>query len=107
MTFDFMKFEEAQTLNAIWRNAAEKAKKNRTIFAQNRLRPFEVLPELKKTLDIIGGSSEVKRFTVRTLARLGAEPEQFKNYFKASLMGLPKYVQERLEQHGLAGTPFH
>ncbi len=105
MIFDFMTVDEAQELNTIWTNAGEKAKKSRTVFAQNSLRPSDVLPELKRTLEIIGGRDDVKRFTIRALARLGAEPEQLKKFFKAPLMGLPGYVQERLEQEGLVGTP--
>ena len=105
LTFDFTTEEEAQALNAIWKDAAEKTKKNRTVFAQNRLRPSDVLPELERIRGVIGGPDDVKRFTIRTLARLGAEPEPFKNSFKAPLEGLPRYVRERLEQHGLVGAP--
>jgi hypothetical protein len=62
-------------------------------------------PVIERIRGVIGGPDDVKRFTIRTLARLGAEPEPFKNSFKAPLEGLPRYVRERLEQHGLVGAP--
>ena len=55
-----------------WRDAEEKAKANRTIFAQRRLKPEDVLPEWHKSLAAIGGRDDVKRFTDRALTRLGA-----------------------------------
>jgi hypothetical protein len=55
-----------------WKDAAEKAKKNRTVFAQRRLKPEDVLPEWHKSLAAIGGREDVQRFTGRALARLGS-----------------------------------
>ena len=104
--FEFMELEEAKTIEARWRDAAEKAKKNRTVFAQRRLRPEEVLPEWRKTLAAIGGKDDVQRFTGRALARLGAPLEALTRGFKAPLGGLPEDLCERLEGEGLSGTTF-
>ncbi len=106
--FDFMGLEEARTIETRWRDAAEKAKKNRTVFAQRRIKPEEVLPEWRKTLDAVGGKEDVQRFTSRALARLGAGLEPVsasrRRGFKAPLAALPEEVRERLEAEGLSGT---
>ncbi|WP_449424052.1 helicase-related protein, partial [Rhodanobacter lindaniclasticus] len=39
--FDFSQYEESRTLDLRWTDLAEKAKRNRTIFAQRRLRPTD------------------------------------------------------------------
>jgi superfamily II DNA or RNA helicase len=106
-SFDFMQLPSAQAIEARWQDAAEKAKRNRTIFAQRRLKPEDVLPEWRKTLEAVGGERDVKRFTSRALARLGAglEPlREGRRGFKAPLATLPEEVRERLETEGLTGT---
>ncbi len=62
---------EAQAIDGAWRDAAERARRSRTVFAQRRLKPEDVLPEWHKTLAAIGGREDVQRFTGRSLARLG------------------------------------
>ena len=74
-TFSFVELEEAKAIETRWRDAAEKAKKNRTVFAQRRLKPEDVLPEWKKSLAALGGKEDVQRFTGRALARLGGALE--------------------------------
>lgn len=87
-----------------WARAEEKAKANRTIFAQRRLKPEDVLPEWNKTLAALGGSDDVKRFTDRALTRYGAGLEALRRGFKAPTAALPEEVRERLETEGLTGT---
>ena len=87
-----------------WTDAAEKAKRNRTVFAQRRLKPEDVLPEWNKTLAAVGGREEVQRFTERALSRLGSGLERQKRGYKAPLAALPEDVRERLESEGLSGT---
>jgi superfamily II DNA or RNA helicase len=87
-----------------WKDAEERAKANRTIFAQRRLKPEDVLPEWHKSLAAIGGRDDVRRFTDRALTRLGAGLEPMKRGFKAPTASLPEDVRERLEAEGLAGT---
>jgi hypothetical protein len=88
-----------------WDEAAERAKQNRrTIFAQRRLRPDDVLPEWRKSLAAVGGEESVHRFTSRALARLGAGLEPLKRGFKAPTAALPPDVRERLETEGIEGT---
>ncbi|MCM2316939.1 MAG: DEAD/DEAH box helicase [Thermoanaerobaculia bacterium] len=108
--FSFLDLGEAQAIDARWRDAAEKAKRNRTVFAQRRIKPEDVLPEWRKSLAAVGGKEDVQRFTTRALARLGAGLEPIsstrKRGFKAPLAALPEDVRERLEPDGLTGTVF-
>jgi hypothetical protein len=110
LTFDFVDMEEARAIEKRWLDAAEKAKKNRTVFAQRRLKPEDVLPEWKKSLAVLGGKEDVQRFTGRALARLGGALEALGNSgrrgFKAPLGALPEDVRERLDVEGLAGSIF-
>lgn len=103
-TFSFLEMEEAKAIEARWKDAAEKAKRNRTVFAQRRLKPEEVLPEWRKSLAALGGKEDVQRFTGRALARLGGALEPMKRGFKTPLTALPEDVRERLETEGLLGT---
>ncbi|MCC6901401.1 MAG: DEAD/DEAH box helicase [Polyangiaceae bacterium] len=103
-TFSFVELAEAQAIEAKWRDAAEKAKKNRTVFAQRRLKPEDVLPEWRKSLAALGGKEDVERFTGRALARLGSALEPMRRGFKTPLDALPEDVRERLGAEGLAGT---
>lgn len=103
-TFSFLEMDEAKAIEARWRDAAEKAKRNRTVFAQRRLKPEEVLPEWRKSLAALGGKEDVQRFTGRALARLGGALEPMKRGFKTPLTALPEDVRERLEAEGLTGT---
>lgn len=102
--FAFASLDEAKAIEARWEDAAEKAKRNRTVFAQRRLRPDDVLPEWRRTRAAIGGSEDVKRFVGRALARLGSGLEPLKRGYKATLGGLPDDVRERLDVEGLQGT---
>ena len=100
--FDFG--EPAQQIETAWQSAREKAAKNRSIFAQRRLKPDDVLPEWRKSAAVLGGPEEVQRFVTRALAKLGAGLEPYKNHFKAPLAELPAPLKERLAAEGLAGT---
>lgn len=106
--FPFMEMDEAKAIEARWRDVAEKAKKNRTVFAQRRLKPEDVLPEWKKSLAALGGKEDVQRFTGRALARLGSALESVGSGkhrgFKTPLSALPEDVRERLEVEGLEGS---
>lgn len=103
-SFEFMDIPAAQELDTQWQDIKEKTKKNRTIFAQRRMKPTEVLPEWNKTISAVGGHEEVKRFASRGLARLGAALEPLPRGFKAPLDALPEDVKERLAAEGLSGT---
>lgn len=107
-SFSFVEMDEAKAIETRWRDAADKMKKNRTVFAQRRLKPEDVLPEWKKSLAALGGKEDVQRFTGRALARLGGALEPLgssgRRGFKAPLTALPGDVRERLEAEGLEGS---
>ena len=105
-SFSFMELPEAQAIERRWQDAAERTKRNRTVFAQRRLKPEDVLPEWRKSLEAVGGAEDVQRFTSRALARLGAALEPLRRGYKAPLDGLPEDVRERLETEGLADEAF-
>lgn len=89
-------------LDQKWESAREKARKHRTIFAQNRLKPEDVLPEWKKTMTALGGEEDVSRFVKNACQRLGAPLTAQKNgSFGCSLNYLPITVQERLQAVGI------
>jgi hypothetical protein len=89
-----------------WKDAAEKAKKNRTVFAQRRLKPEEVLPEWHKSLAAVGGQRGRAAFR-----RPRAGPPRFRARaarqaprLQGPSWALPEDVRERLESEGLTGT---
>ncbi len=89
-------------LDAKWESAREKAKTNRTIFAQNRLKPEQVMPEWEKAFAVLGTEEDVERFVLRACDRLGAPLEKLqKGGYRAPLKHLPWEVRERLETSGL------
>ena len=101
---DAANMKQIQLFDESWKDAADKAKKNRTVFAQRRLKPEDVLPEWHKSLLAVGGREDVQRFAGRALARLGSGLEALRRGFKAPLGALPDDVRERLESEGLTGS---
>lgn len=85
--------ELLQPLQTQWRDALEKAKSNRTVFAQRRIRPEEVLPEWQKQQQALGTEEDVRRFVHSACARLNAplEPARGSRY-----RFLPQHLPEAL-----------
>ena len=96
--------EPAKEIDLAWQSAKEKAKQNRSIFAQRRLKPDDVLPEWRKSAAVLGGEADVERFVSRAASQLGAPLQPVKQHFKLLTEHLPQAVQERLAAEGLAGT---
>lgn len=96
--------EPARQIETAWQSAREKAAKNRSIFAQRRLKPDDVLPEWRKSAAVLGNEEDVQRFVTRALSKLGAALEPFKQHFKAPLNALPQALRERLAADGYSGT---
>ena len=72
LDLDLDSTEEARELDLAWRNAAENEKRSRTVFAQNSLKPDEVLREWDVTQSTLGGEADTKRFVSRAMQRLDA-----------------------------------
>lgn len=100
--FDFG--EPAKDIDIAWQSAREKAAKNRSIFAQRRLKPDDVLPEWRKSAAVLGDEADVQRFVTKAMTKLGAGLEPHKGHFKAPLDALPPSLKERLAGEGLSGT---
>jgi hypothetical protein len=102
--FDFEQLDAAKELEARWTNLAEKAKANRTVFAQRRLKPEEVLPEWQRMQRALGSQEDVKRFVARSMARLDAALEPLPRGARAPVGALPELLRERLAADALSGT---
>lgn len=96
--------EPARDIELAWESAREKARQNRSIFAQRRLRPEDVLPEWQKTAAVLGGETDVARFVSRATSQLGAPLQPVNDHFKLLTEHLPASVRERLAVEGLTDT---
>lgn len=97
---------ELQPLQAQWQDALEKAKANRTVFAQRRIRPDEVLPEWQKQQQALGTQADVQRFVQSACARLNAplEPTHKPRHQRLLPQHLPEALKMRLADEGI-GKP--
>ena len=105
LDFDFAESEQILApLQAQWRDALEKAKANRTVFAQRRIRPEEVLPEWRKQQQALGTQADVQRFVRSACARLGAPLESApQGRFRLLPQHLPQALRLRLADEGIDG----
>lgn len=95
-SFDFGEPERLLApLQAQWRDALEKARANRTVFAQRRIKPDEVLPEWHKQQQALGTQADVQRFLQSACVRLGSPLEIGR---KQTARFLPQHLPEALRQ---------
>ncbi|MBI2744614.1 MAG: DEAD/DEAH box helicase [Burkholderiales bacterium] len=101
--FDFTEAEQVLApLQTQWTDALEKAKANRTVFAQRRIRPEEVLPEWQKQQAALGSSEDVQRFVQSACARLNAPLEATRRQIhRLPTQHLPEALRQRLADEGL------
>lgn len=93
-----------EDLDAKWESARNKAKRSRTLFAQNRLKPEQVMPEWEKAFAVLGTEEDVQRFVLKACERLGAPLDaRSDGSFRSPMTHLPREVKERLEGSGLLG----
>lgn len=102
--FDFSSIEEHQeTVETQWQDAMEKAKANRTIFAQRRLKPEDVLPEWNKQQEVLGTSEMTKDFVISSLKRLNSPLQEIKRKgYRFSPKNLPSILGERFQAEGFS-----
>ena len=86
-----------------WRQSSERQR--RTVFAQQSLKPQEVLPEFQKATSALGGEKDVERFVRRCTERLGAPLDERRGYRILPTIHLPKPLQDRLADAGLPAKP--
>ncbi len=104
LALDLPEVPQIKAMDIAWVDAAEKAKKNRTVFAQNKLKPADVLPEWEKMQAALGQTDDVRRFAHRALSRLGAGLEERGRSYRLPLLPLPEMLRERLFAENLHGT---
>ena len=101
--FDFGESEAILApLQAKWIDALDKAKANRTVFSQRRIRPDEVLPEWQKQQEALGSAEDVERFVKSACVRLNAplEPAR-RQQFRLLPQHLPEALRQRLADEGI------
>ncbi|MGH7103999.1 MAG: helicase-related protein [Acetobacteraceae bacterium] len=105
LSLDFGFAADARTIDNRWRDAEEGERRSRARFAQNALKPEEVVPVWQRWQDLLGGPAEVQRFVERAMSRLNAPLEPVRdNLFRAHLAALPDAIRERLAARGLEGS---
>lgn len=102
-SFDFGEPERILApLQAQWQDALEKAKANRTVFAQRRIRPDEVLPEWQKQQEALGTQADVQRFVQSACTRLNSPLEPTRNQqYRFLPQHLPEALRQRLADEGI------
>lgn len=86
----------------IWTKVYENEKQSRTVFAQNRLRPADVLPEWERTRSLLGDEGNVQAFLMGAMKRLGAPLEKrAEGDFFLNPEGLPASLRATLADMGL------
>ncbi|MDT3680544.1 MAG: helicase-related protein [Burkholderiaceae bacterium] len=93
--------EPAKEIDLVWQSAREKAKQNRSIFAQRRLKPEDVLPEWLKSAAVLGDEDDVERFVSRACIRVGAPLQPVREHYKLLLEHCPAVLLERLAADGI------
>ena len=103
MTFDFGNLGiDLKPIESQWHDALERARANRTVFAQRRLKPEEVLPEWRKQLTVLGGEQDVERFVCNACSRLNSPLESYKRKaFRLLPQHLPTALRERLTHESI------
>jgi superfamily II DNA or RNA helicase len=105
LAFDSTLAADAQTIDADWRNADEGERRSRSKFAQNTLKPAEVLPEWQRWRSLLGTPAEVETFVGRALGHMGAPLHRLNPLLSlAHLAELPEWLSEQIRSHNLHGT---
>ncbi len=103
LDLDFAEAEQILApLQTQWTDALEKARANRTVFAQRAIKPEEVMPEWQKQQQALGTQDDVQRFVQSACARLNAPLEKAKRQtMRLPVTRLPAELQQRLADEGL------
>lgn len=105
LTLDSTLTADAEAIDADWRNADEGERRSRSKFAQNTLKPAEVLPEWHRWRSLLGSPAEVETFVGRALGHMGAPLHRVNTVLSlANLSELPEWLSEQIRSHHLHGT---
>lgn len=96
-------FEETLApVESAWRDAVEKARANRTLFSQQRIKPAEVMPEWDREAQSLGRGEDVRRFMETILLRAGSPLErESAESWRLIPTALPPVLKERLAAIGI------
>ena len=89
-------------VDGAWQTATNRM--TRTVFAQRRLTPDDVLPEWRKAVSVLGGPDDVTRFVRLSAERLGAPLDARDGFFRLPVAHLPKPLQDRLDTFGATAS---
>ena len=105
-TASFARLEKQMELD--WQNQQEKVKRTRTIFAQNTIRPEEVMTLWEKQQEVLGGNRDMGWFCRQGIATLGYRLESAggQGTNKESMIRVPcqtfdEALRSRLENQGI------
>ncbi|AFS52280.1 helicase-related protein [Leptospirillum ferriphilum] len=84
-----------------WESARENASKLHTIFAQQRLRPADVLPEWDRTRRILGDHEDVHRFVSQAALRLQVPLKENGDEFRWEVEALPPVLRDSFREIGI------
>ncbi|QNL18859.1 DEAD/DEAH box helicase family protein [Hyphobacterium sp. CCMP332] len=102
---DFGGRDALEDMDRRWRNAEENEKKSRARFAQNAMKPAEVIPEWEKAKELVGTPVEAYEFVSKAMAAFDAPLEKSQRLVKAPIHGITSApLRERLKAKGLQGT---
>jgi superfamily II DNA or RNA helicase len=94
--------EVKETFEKPWKDALEKMKKNRTIFAQNGLHPEEVIPKWDLEQKLLGDGDMVRKFVSSCLSQLGQPTSSDSPVVTFSPSGFAPEIQKKFK-----GLPFN
>jgi superfamily II DNA or RNA helicase len=101
---DWLSVQEVQVIDTAWQSAREQASRTRTVFAQQGMRPDDVLPEWDNQQRVLGSADDLKGFCNEALGRLNAKLTTARHGLRLDLKDLPSELALRLEDEGLIGT---
>lgn len=104
LAFDLRLEDGSRAMEARWRDASENERKSRARFAQNAMKPQEVVPEWTKARNFLGTPHDARKFVERAMARFGASVEERKTVLVAHVHALDPALRDRLDQRDLKGS---
>lgn len=104
LAFDLRLTDGSREMDIRWRDAEENEKRSRTIFAQNAMKPAEVLPEWQRAKAVMGSPAQTLAFVDSALRAFDAPLDRRPKDLLAPLNHLPQSLRERLAERGLKGS---
>jgi superfamily II DNA or RNA helicase len=104
LAFDLRLADGSREMDIRWRDAEENEKRSRTIFAQNAMKPAEVLPEWQRAKAVMGDPAQTLAFVDTALRVFDAPLDRRPKNLLAPLYHLPQSLRERLDERGLKGS---